>query len=515
MQRHDRADELHGHLSVEEKKTGRFREWRNRVSDRLARSSRVFLFGVIVACGVEVIGDWSTTLTEINLLRANVRHKGENYVGILGKPSLAALRARDATELARLTEGLDADDEVAFIRFYDAHGKRIYEHVRSDFAPTFAPHRALYDHLSDRDVAGMLADPAAYKVRVGGSRHRDFAQTWTDATAHAKALIAKPNAPATRLERVLFQDRLRDEDRNRDDKMTWAIGVLGEDNAVDGAVLVAFDMRETTAAIHTKYLKGLGVVAFFVALIIVQNVIARRDKLRLLDLQTRYAGAKGALRAALPEKPLDARGFRVVGTLDQAKGPVDGMAWFAAESGERIVAMIVDPDGDGIDAAAVGLHMIKVFRARCEAGIDSLDAEVIALGAATSDIPLTRPIGIAIVSIDPKTNAFEARTTAFATLRVLRGTTPPQTNVPIVPDGIVGPLARSTGTLDPGATLLVFCAGIGEKQATLESDALVRYLERAHAPGTPLPIEDAATWARGRNPTLAENDIALLGITRS
>ena len=60
----------------------------------------------------------------------------------------------------------------------------------------------------------------------------------------------------------------------------------------------------------------------------------------------------------------------------------------------------------------------------------------------------------------------------------------------------------------------VFCAGLGEKEASLEADALARYLERAHGEGAPLPVEDAATWARGRTPALAENDIAVVAIAR-
>ncbi len=498
----------------EDKKTSRFREWRSRLQGRLVRSSRVFLLGVIVACGIEVITDWTATLSEINALRANVRHKGENYVGILGKPSQGAVRARDVGEIAHITEGLFDDEDVVCIRYYDAVGKVIYAHVRPEYEPTFAAHRELYDHLMERDTMGMLKEPASYKARIGMSRYRDFAQVWTDTTAHAVALVSKPPAMPQRLDLVLYQDRLRDENHKRDDRITWAIGVLRDDKDVAGAVLVAFDMRSTNDAVRAKYLKGLGIVAFFVALIVVQNVLARRDKLRLLDLQTRYASAKTALRAAMPDKPIEAHGLRVAGALDQAKGPVDGMVWFAAESGGRLVVLVVDPDGDGIDAASVGLHIVKVFRARCEAGCVSLDDEVMALGAATSDIPLTRPIGIALLAIDPKTGAFDARLTRFASLRMLGGNVPVPTELKEVPDGVVGPLSTCSGVTTEKSSLLLFCAGLGEKEGTLEADALGRYLERAHAASAPLPVEDAATWARGRTPSLAENDIAVVAITR-
>jgi hypothetical protein len=496
-------------MADDKKKQSRFREWRARFSDRLARSSRVFLLGVIVACGIEVVTDSSSTLTEINNLRANIRHKGENYVAILGKPSRAALTARDTAELARLSDGLWGDDDAAVLRYYDAHGKLVYERVSSKYASVWKPHETTYDHLMNRDVAGMLGDPAVYKARVANSRYRDLAQIWTDATQRLAALVSKPSPPSPLLDKVLWQDRLRDENHQRDNKTTWAIGVLD-----DGAVLVAFDMRATNDAVRGKYIKGLGIIAFFVGLIVVQNILARRDKLRLLDLQTRYGGAKRALREALPKAPLEPAGLRVAGALDQAKGPVDGMAWSAAQVTSRAWVLIVDPDGDGIDAAAVGLHMIKTFKARCEAGPGSLDEEVAALGAATADIPLTRPIGVALVSVDLESGAWDARVTAFACVRVLGGETPATKPIAKVPDGIVGPIASCAGSLAKGSSLVVLCAGLGEKEVALEGDALARYLERAHTAGTPLPVEDAATWARGRTPALAENDIAVVAITR-
>lgn len=190
------------------------------------------------------------------------------------------------------------------------------------------------------------------------------------------------------------------------------------------------------------------------------------------------------------------------------------MAWSAARAGARAWVLVVDPDGDGIDAAAVGLHMVKTFKARCDAGPSSIDEEVAALGAATADIPLTRPIGIALVAVDLESGAFDARFTAFACARVLGGETPAPQPIAETPDGIVGPIARCEGSLRAGSSLVVFCAGLGEKEVALEGDALARYLERAHSAGTPMPVGDAATWARGRTPALAENDIAVVAITR-
>jgi hypothetical protein len=108
--------------------------------------------------------------------------------------------------------------------------------------------------------------------------------------------------------RIVYQDRLRDEHRNRDDTVTWALAPLIQESAAGsrqvGAVLVAFDMTRINSAVRTKYLKGLGMIVFFVALILLQNISGRRDKLRLLDVGRRYAVAKQALHDAMQQEPV-------------------------------------------------------------------------------------------------------------------------------------------------------------------------------------------------------------------
>ncbi|HSQ61581.1 MAG TPA: hypothetical protein VLM85_00145 [Polyangiaceae bacterium] len=500
------------------KRAARWGEWRNKVQGRLARSGRVFLLGVIAACGVEVLVDWNSTLFEINSLRTSAREKAVGYVGILGKPVLGAVASGDNAELERITQGVFDDPDAAYVRVCDASGAVVYDRMRPEWEPVFHPHAQLYEHLMKRDVGGMLKDPDAYVARVAGSRYRDFAQVWTDATAKAVAAVSPPKATSSATKLALYQDHLRDESHARDDSTAWSLGVLRDPSGNDvGAILVAFDMRRIHDAVHAKYLKGFGIIAFFVGLIVVQNVMSRRDKLRLLDLQTRYASAKKAMRDAMPAQALESGGVRVAGALDQAKGPVDGMVWDAAPTSAGLFAMIADPDGDGIDAAAVGLHVLKVFRQRCESDPGTVDEMVRALGAATADIPLTRPIGVAVVAIDPRSGEYQARHTAFASLRLISDSAEAVAlgTVPETPPGVVGPVHATAGTLSPGASLMIVCAGLGENQASVEADAVARYVLRAPKAGSPLPVEDAATWARGRSPALAENDLAVVAISRS
>ncbi len=142
-----------------EPRAKRFTEWRNKVTDRLARSGRVFLLGVIAACGVEVLVDWNSTLFEINSLRSSAREKALGYVGILGKPIGAAIATGDKPELERITQGVFDDPDAAYLRVCDPNGKVVYDKMRQEWEPFYRPHEQLFTHLMERDVGGMLKDP--------------------------------------------------------------------------------------------------------------------------------------------------------------------------------------------------------------------------------------------------------------------------------------------------------------------------------------------------------------------
>jgi len=384
-------------------KPSRFAQWRARVGDRIARSSRVFLLGLVVACGVEVLVDWNQTLMEINVLRNAVRQKGESYVGILSKASDDELAAKDRTGLERLTHGVFDDEDTVYVRFTDLGGAVVWDSLTREFGDAYAKRGKggfveHYTHAMERDTQGILTDPEAFRARVANSRYKDFAQTWTDATAKAIALVVPPKAEARARGIIVYQDRLRDENHERDDKVSYAIGTVRSDDGVTvGTVLVAFDMKRTNDAIGVKYLKFAGLVVFFVGLILVQNTVSRRNKLRLLDLEERYGAAKRALRDAMPRDEVRCGALLANGHVQQAKGPVDGMVWSAADEGESVLAVVIDPDGDGIDAAAVGLHVVRAFNARRKDGArPTLDDELRALGEAALSIPLTRPVGVAL-----------------------------------------------------------------------------------------------------------------------
>lgn len=504
----------------------RLASWRAGMNERMVRSSRVFLLGLVVACGVEVLVDWNQTLMEINALRNSIRQKGESYVAILAKASDDELATSDKAGLDRLSHGIFDDEDALYVRFTDATGAVVWDKLKADLSDTFKqtervePFTRRYAHFMKRDTDGVLHDPARFTERVANSRYKDFAQAWTDATSKALALVMPPKPTTFTRGTVVYQDRLRDQNHRRDDKISYAIGtVVGENGRDIGTVIVAFDMERTNHAVRLKYLKFGGICSFFVALILVQNTVSRRNRLRLLDLKTRYSAANKALREAMPSDDIRCGQLLAVGAIEQASGPVDGMLWSASDEGNSLLVLVIDPAGDGVDAAAVGLHVLRTFLGRRQKGTEpTLDDEMRALGEAASGIPLTRPIGSLLLRVDSRTGLYRALFGSFAQLRVQRGATyeapPLQPSVAEVPQGIVGPLFCASGALEPGKSVVAVCSSTPKKEAKALGDGLAKYLARTHEPGKAVPVQDAAIWARGKSVGLAENDIAIVAVTR-
>jgi hypothetical protein len=489
----------------------------------MARSSRFFLLGLVVACGVQVFLDWNATLREINVLRDGIRQKGENYVGILGKASDDELGARDTAGLERLSHGIFDDDDAAYVRFTDASGAVVWERLKPELAEELggsASFAAEYGPLMARDTAGALHDPEGLKRRVANSKYKDFAQTWTDAADKLTAMFSKPREAAPNRGVVIYQDRLRDQSHHKDDRVTYAIAtVVGDAGADIGTVIVAFDMRRTNEAVRVKFMKFAGVCTFFVGLALFQNIVSRRNKLWLLDLQARYAAAKQALREAMPAADDRKRGLVVSGAVDQAKGPVDGMVWAVVDEGDQRLVLVVDPDGDGVDAAAVGLHVVRAFKARRrDQAPASLEAEMDALGQAALEIPLTRPLEAMLLRIDSRTGEYGVLAGSLAQLRLVGGDSveavalSPSDAKP--PSGIVGPLFARSGALETGRCLLGVCSNASKGDPVAFADAVARYVARTHEQGKIAPVQDAAIWARGKNAALVQSDIAVIAVAR-
>lgn len=479
---------------------------------------------LVIACGIEVAVDWNTTLFEINVLRGRISERGISYVHILAGASNEAMRHRDSTLLAHLSEGLFADDQVSFVRFVDENANVLFERVRPSYAAKFqhqrsAPFSQYYDRQLLRDVWGVMHDPDRLRENMAKSRYRDFSQRWTDAINALSAKFVTPPPVKNDGRQVMYQQAVRTTGHARDSTVTWAFGTVTGSAGDIGAVLVAFDMGPTNDSILKKYLKGLGMVLFFVGLILFQNVTSRQDKLRLLDLERRYAEAKRAIRAVLPGV-VQVGDLSAFGVLNQTQGMVDGQLFVLSAHVGSLDVLVLDPDGAGIEAATIALQVRRVFLERRENGpVTDLWSELILLGEAGAHIPLSRPLGVMLVHVAVG-GAVSALSGPLGALAVFGGGSSrllePTTGA-VIPEGVVGPIERFQAQLGPNENLVIGSAGIDNgTHARLDVKMLTDFIVRAA--GTE-PVQQAivgtgANWLRGRAPRLARSDLVVLAISR-
>jgi hypothetical protein len=492
----------------------------SRLGERLARSSRVFLLGLLVACGIEVAVDWNSTLFEINVLRERMRQRGKNYASILTHAALAPLLTKDRPSLEILADGLFDDEDVLYVRFSDVEHRILYDRLRRG-SPRSEGFLERYSHQMDRDTKGILLDPKGLAARIVQSRHRDFFQVYNDfvdGVVHlfvARKPLIRPGGSL-----VLYQDRLYDEQRHHIKDVTYAIGALLDTGGVPrGIALVAFSMDRTNEAIQSKLIKGAGIVLFFVTLILVQNILSRRDKLRLLDLEARHAAAKRALRDALEEVPTGPA-LSAGAALSQAPGSVDGMVFGSLSRPPGLEFLVVDPDGDGIDAASVSLHVLNTYRARSAShpAAAPLPDELAALGEAARAIPLTRPVSLLLLRIDAESGRLEGLASGpLAELRILdeKGVrTVESSPLGEAPRGVVGPLRSFSGALEPRGSFLGFFSG-GRRAGERPRDpagSVADFVARRSRGGASAPAElaaDAVSWARGHLGVAADGDLVV------
>ena len=503
------------------KKVTRLATGSARSRKRFAQSFRVFLLGIVIACGIEVAVDWHSTLGEVRALRERVRARGLNYAAVLVRP-LAQPLANGATgEVQRLVDGLFDDLDVVFVRVVGADRAPIFERIEPEYAAAFAAERgasfaSYYAHQLERDAKGILEDPEGLRSRMEQSRHHDFAQGYQDLLISLH--LAKPErVPARREEIILFQDRLYTTNKaEHDSAVTYSLGrIEGADAKPLGALVIGFDMRATNAAIRGKYLKGIGLVAFFVLLILVQNVTSRRERLRVLEIESKYARAKESIRAALPAS-LETPCLRMAGAIEQCVGTVDGMLWDAVRLEDGVEIVIVDPAGDGLEAGAVALHVRATYgHRREEGGLPDLRAEIAALGAAALRIPGRRPIGVVLLRVSDR-GAVVGLRCGMGALRVIDGDTVsaiderPSPDDP--PEGVVAPVVAFSGQISAGGLLLVPTDGYGEATKRLDPDAIAEFVARSRKSAADLGslAADAATWARGKSADVLQKDIIVV-----
>ncbi|HUS68177.1 MAG TPA: SpoIIE family protein phosphatase [Kofleriaceae bacterium] len=384
----------------------RARQLLGRLGDRLGRSSHVFLLVLLVLCGIEVMVDWNATLTEINVLRGQLRQKGENYADLLRKASENALLAYDWDELERLSQGVFEDDDVVYVRFSDLVGNTLYDRLRPEFGSAFEAHRneSFRDHYRRqmaRDARGMVVDPLALRQKMERSRYVDFVQRFNDwQDSLVRRFSSTPRVVHAPPPRALYQDRLADERGERDTDLTYALGAITAASGDSyGVVLIAFSNAQLKRATFAKYMKGLAITLFFVALILVQNIFSRRAKLRLLDLEAALSAARAAIRGALPETaPAFDEGRLRLGVAFAQADRVGGTVYDLRVRDPRTVEVLVAvPEGSGVEAAFASVVLRDLYR-RVGDSPTAL-AQAAALLAAYDASPLGRPVELLLMRL--------------------------------------------------------------------------------------------------------------------
>jgi len=379
--------------------------WLDRLTARLGRSAGVFLLVLVVLCAIEVAVDWNATLTEVNVLRATLRQKGENYADLLRKAAEGAVLGYDWDELDRLSAALFDDEDVVYVRFADLLGNTIYDRLRPEYGRRFpsahggASFRAHYHRVLHRDIGGMLKDPLRLKANMERSRHRDFFQAFTDGQNRLVAWItSSPIAPPRDLPRVLYQDRLADSAGRLDRDLTYALGAVTNDAGESyGVVVVAFQNDGLNAKIRGKLVKGLAITIFFVALILVQNVVGRKSKLRLAALEEALRAARDAVRDALPET-LPAPTGRTAAFAFEQSDRLGGTVFDARVVGGETELFLAVPEGHGVDAAFASAALLEV--ARRVAADEEPAARAASILSAYARSRLARPMALLLLRVD-------------------------------------------------------------------------------------------------------------------
>jgi hypothetical protein len=211
--------------------------------------------------------------------------------------------------------------------------------------------------------------------------------------------------------------------------------------------------------------------------------------------------------------------------MAQSVSNVDGMLWElespAAAEGAKVDGtgsiteiIVVDPEGEGIEAAAVALHLRATYRHRREQGIGvDLWQELAAIGEAAHRIPGRRPVGAILVRIDGGGRIDGVRCGMGALRHIVGEKVSPfeeRAEERDAPPGVVGPVFSIGGTLAKGGLLLVATNGLGGRR--LDHEGVAAFVARARGRGEELSAlaSDAATWARGDSPEAAPDDVVVI-----
>jgi hypothetical protein len=541
---------------------GQLHKLAERLFSRLARSQHVFLAGLAVAFSIEIVVDWNSTFYEVNVLRAQLREKAVHYVSMMRLAAEDPLASHDNKRLRELIDRVLEDDEVCYVRIADPKGNTLVD--------AGAPLSTRYPKQLKRDIGGMLADPAALRERIAGSRHRDIFQAVTDTEDKVVHLftttVADPISHGMDAE-LAYQDRLYDEKtRDEDRAVTWGLALIsraaedparprpqktvGDDDDDDdddnddsddeavkqpakkpaGLVLIALRTDHLRKAVRKKLIKGGAITIFFLFVILFQQLSARRAKMKLISLTDALGVAREAIASALPEKPPEVPGVESALAFEQAErigGTVYDVSLPDPANPKIIDVFLACPEGSGVDVAFASVFIRDeqrrlrkaLHRAEKDPTPDLVLRDFL---AAYSEAPIHRRLDLLIFRIDLAAGVVRGVLGGLLPPEILDGNGDPQAarfeELPAdtVDEKLVEPPVRRFEVAFPAnATLLVYSDGLEPEAHHPLTPSEVRAKVAAAASKKAAEIVEELREVTKRKATVLTDDLFVLLMRRA
>lgn len=335
------------------------------LAERFEANARLFVLVVVAACAVEIVLGWNAFFKEVSVIRGRLREKGSSYAGVLSRAVLPALLAYDWDRMELLATQMLDDPDVRALRFYDSRGQLVFHRASKEGGETAG---AASRERWDRNARRLVSDPDCGPRLAEEETEHDAIQSYNDFLARMTERFAGGEQEGKKGERVYYQDHLAPPE----DGLAYALHpVRDKIGRVWGAVCIAFSLERVKADIHGALMSNLALTLFFVALVAVNQVMTRREKLQTKAMADEIAGAKAFFKEILPPPPQPVAGLRL--DVASAQAPhLGGGFWAAAPRDEGLDLLLANGSTAGLAASyeAAMLEGLALRRMQAEEAPD-------------------------------------------------------------------------------------------------------------------------------------------------
>lgn len=320
------------------------------LAERFEFNARLFVLVVVAACAVEILLGWNAFFKEVSVIRGRLREKGCSYAGVLSRAVLPALLAYDWDRMELLAGQMLDDSDVVALRFYDTRGQLVFHRGRSskDTLPSAPLPLQGFTARWDRNARRIVSDPLVGLSLAREETRRDLIQSYNDLLADVKTRFGAASEPGKRsAAEGYYQDRLSPPE----DGLAYALHPVRDKlGRVWGAVCIAFSLDRVHEEIHGSFMSNLAMTLFFVALVAVNQILTRREKLQTRAMADEIAEAKRFFQTLLPPPPPPTAGFALDASHLQASH-MGGGFWAAAPRKEGLDLFVANGSTAGLAAS--------------------------------------------------------------------------------------------------------------------------------------------------------------------